>query len=95
MIKPLNDNVVLKKEHKEEEKKTISGIIISSKKEESEYAVVVAVGPGKLDKDNKRIKPCVNVGDKVIYKNYSPTKVKVDDAEYLIISADDILAVLE
>lgn len=94
MIKPLNDNVVLKKETKEEEKKTISGIIISSKKEESEYAVVVAVGAGKID-HGSLIKPSVSVGDKVIYKNYSPTKVKVDDEEYLIVSASDILAVLE
>ncbi len=94
MIKPLNDNVVLKKEALEEEKKTVSGIIISSKKEESEYAVVKAVGEGRIENGNL-IKPQVKVGDKVIYKNYSPTKVKVEDEEYLIVSASDILAVLE
>jgi chaperonin GroES len=96
MIKPLNNNVVLRKEKKELEEKTASGIILSQKKdEESEYAVVVEVGEGKYNNQGNLIKPNVKKGDKVIYKSYSPTKVKVDGVEYLIVSADDILAVLD
>jgi chaperonin GroES len=95
MIKPLNNNVVLKKEKEETEKKTTSGIILSQKKEEHQYAVVVAVGEGKLDSNGKLVKPSVNVGDKVLYKTYSTTSVKLDDCEYLIIPSDDILAIIE
>lgn len=91
MIKPLNNNVVLKKEKKET--KTMSGIILSEKEEDTEYAVVYAIGKGKVENGN--LHPIdLKVGDKVIYKTYSPTKVKVNDEEFLIINADDVLAVL-
>ncbi len=93
MIKPLNNNVVLKKE--KIEKKTESGIILSQKQEEPEYAFVVSVGKGKLDSNGNIIPIDVKVGDKVLYKTYSPTKIKLDNEEYLIISSDDILAVIE
>ncbi len=93
MIKPLNNNVVLKKEKVEQ--KTSSGIILSSKSEDTEYAIVVAKGKGKIDENGKLREIDVNVGDKVIYKSYSPTKVKVNDEEYLIVSSDDILAILD
>lgn len=93
MVRPLNNNVVLKKQ--KIEKKTESGIILSQKEEESEFAFVVAVGKGKLDHSGNLIPIEVKVGDKVVFKTYSPTKIKIDDEEYLIISADDILAVIE
>ena len=91
MIKPLNNNVVLKKEKKET--KTQSGIILSEKEEDTEYAVVYAIGKGRIESGS--LHPIdLKVGDKVIYKTYSPTKVKVNDEEFLIINADDVLAVL-
>ncbi len=93
MIKPLNNNVVLKKEKIEQ--KTESGIILSQNKEETEYAFVVAIGKGKTNAKGELQPIELKVGDKVIYKSYSPTKVKVDDEEYLIISADDILATID
>ncbi len=93
MIKPLNNNVVLKKDKVEQ--KTTSGIILSSKSEDTEYARVIAKGKGKRNSDGSVEEIDVNVGDKVIYKSYSPTKVKVNDEEYLIVSSDDILAVLD
>ena len=93
MIKPLNNNVVLKKEKVEQ--KTTSGIILSSKSEDTEYAIVIAKGKGKLDSNKTLHEIDVNIGDKVIYKSYSPTKVKYNDEEYLIVSSDDILAVLD
>lgn len=93
MIKPLNNNVILKKDKLVKE--TASGIVLSNKEEQTEYAKVIAVGSGKVD-EKGNVKPIVlRVGDKVIYKNYSSTNVKLDGEEYLIVDADDILAVLE
>ena len=93
MIRPLNDNVVLKKEKKIN--KTASGIVLSNKEEETEYATVVAVGEG-IRKSDGSLEPIqLKVNDKVIYKGYSTTSVKVEDESYLIVSANDILAVLE
>ena len=93
MIRPLNENVVLKKD--KVLKQTASGIVLSQKEEETEYATVIAVGEGFRNDKGEIIPVEVKVGDKVIYKSYSPTKIKLDDEEYLIVSQKDILAVLE
>lgn len=93
MLRPLNDNVVLQKEKKLNQ--TASGIILTQKEEETEYAKVLAVGSGTKDEKGNLIPIDLKVGDKVIYKSYSPTKIKIDEEEYLIVSAKDILAVLE
>lgn len=93
MIRPLNDNVVLKKEKIVRE--TASGIVLSQKEEEPEYATVVAVSEGKRNDKGEIIPINLKVGDKVVYKTYSPTKIKIDNEEYLILSSDDILAVIE
>lgn len=93
MIRPLNDNVVLQKEKVVNQ--TASGIVLSQKEEETEYATVIAVGSGLKDEKGNLIPVGVAVGEKVIYKSYSPTKVKVDKEEYLIVSSKDILAVLD
>ena len=93
MIKPLNNNVVLKKD--KIVKETASGIVLSNKEEQTEYAKVIAVGTGKIDEKGKVNPINLKVGDKVIYKNYSSTNVKLDNEEYLIVDADDILAVIE
>lgn len=93
MIRPLNDNVVLKKEKVVNQ--TASGIVLSQKEEETEYATVVAVGEGAINDNGERVSVDVHVGEKVVYKSYSPTKVKVNNEEYLIVSSKDILAVIE
>ena len=93
MIRPLNENVVLKKD--KVLKQTASGIVLSQKEEETEYATVIAVGEGFRNDKGEIIPVEVKVGDKVVYKGYSPTKVKLNEEEYLIVSAKDILAVLE
>lgn len=93
MIRPLNDNVVLKKEKLVHQ--TASGIVLSQKEEEPEYAIVIAVGAGLKDEQGNLIPVDVQVGEKVIYKSYSPTKIKIDQEEYLIVSCKDILAVIE
>lgn len=86
MLRPLNKNVILKKE--EEEKKTASGIILTEAvKNQPSIATVVAVGAD--------CEVQIKEQDKVVYKEYSGTKVKMDDVEYIIIEDEDILAVVE
>lgn len=93
MLKPLHDNVVMKKE--KVEKKTASGIILSGDaKEEPSFATVLAVGEGARV-DGKIVPMTVKAGDKVVYKKYSATEVKVEEEEYLVIAEKDILAILD
>ena len=84
MLKPLKDRVIAFKEQPKE--KTASGLLLpSDSKEKPAYAVVESVGP-----DVKEIKK----GDKIIYKEYSGTNVKINDNEYLILDEKDILATM-
>ncbi len=94
MLRPLHDYVVLEKV--KEEVKTPTGIILttSKAKDEPSLGVVVAVGPGKTE-DGKLVPIELSAGQKVIYKKYSGTEVTRDDKDYLLISAEDILAVVE
>jgi chaperonin GroES len=92
-IKPLGDKVVIKT--LEAEQKTASGIVIpDTAKEKPAQGEVVAVGPGKV-KQGDKVPMSVKVGDKVLYSKYSPQEVKVEGVEYLIISEEEILAVIE
>ncbi|MDD7220072.1 MAG: co-chaperone GroES [Clostridia bacterium] len=92
-LRPLGNKVVLQKQEAEE--KTQSGIILpDSAKEKPQDAVVIAVGPGKTE-DGKTVAMQVKEGDKVIYSEYSGTEVKLDDEEYIIVSQDDIIAIVE
>ena len=93
MIKPLHDYVLLEKV--EAEKKTASGIVLTeASKEKPSYAIVKAVGEGKVV-DGQLVKPTVAVNDKVVYKKYSGTEVKVDDVEYILVPESDILGIME
>ena len=93
-IKPLQDRVLLEAV-KEERKK--GGIILPEtvEKERPQEGIVIAVGPGKLDEDGKRMPMTLKKGDKVLFTKYGPSEVKVDDKEYLICREDDIIAILE
>ena len=92
-IKPLADRVVVKLVEAEE--KTKSGLILTaSAQEKPQIAEVVAVGPGGIV-DGKEITMTVKVGDKVVVGKYAGTEVKLDGAEYSIVSQSDILAVVE
>ncbi|MBR2863977.1 co-chaperone GroES [Candidatus Saccharibacteria bacterium] len=82
-IKPLKDKVVAKKEAPLT--KTKSGILLGEAKETPAYAVVEAVGP-----EVKSIKK----GDKIVYKEYSTTNIKMDDEDYIIVAEEDILATM-
>ena len=93
MLKPLHDYVVLEK--LKEEEKTQSGIILTKEpKDQPSHGVVVAVGPGKTE-DGKLIPISLEAGQKVIYKKYSGTEITEDKKDYLLIKAEDILAVIE
>lgn len=82
-LKPLGDRVVAKKE--EPQTMTKSGILLGEAKEAPSYAVVESVGP-----DVKTVKK----GDKIVYKQYTTTDVKLEDVDYIIVEEEDILATL-
>lgn len=93
-IKPLGDNVIIKPVSKEEVTK--SGIVLpsSSDKERPEKGEVIAVGSGKIMDDGKRSIIDIKVGDNVLFKKYSADEVKIEDQELLVLSASDIIAIL-
>jgi chaperonin GroES len=92
-IKPLGDRVLVEALDAKEVSK--SGIIIpDTAKERPQEGKVIAVGPGRVGEDGKRITPEVKKGDTVLYGKYSGTEVNVGDKEYLILRETDILAVL-
>jgi chaperonin GroES len=93
-IKPLGDRVIVKPIA--EDITTKSGIVLPEtvEKEKAERGEVLAAGPGRL-LDNGALAPMsVKVGDKVMFKKYSPDEIKVDNEELLIISEQDILAII-
>ena len=90
-LQPLGDYVVATAE--EAQTKTSSGIYLpDSATEKPKTAKVVAVGPGKVGDDNERIPMTVKVGDRIIFKTYSTTEVKVEGTEYILVKEEDILA---
>lgn len=93
-IRPLHDRVLIKRV--EEETTTASGIVLpGSAAEKPNRGEVIAAGPGKSN-DKGEIRPIgVKVGDMVLFGQYAGTKVKVDGEELLMMSEDDILAVIE
>nr|WP_184072292.1 co-chaperone GroES [Nocardiopsis mwathae] len=94
VLKPLEDRVVVKT--LEAEQTTASGLVIpDTAKEKPQEGEVLAVGPGRLDDNGKRVALDVKVGDVVLYSKYGGTEVKYDNEEYLVLSARDLLAVVE
>ncbi|WP_027369698.1 co-chaperone GroES [Desulfovermiculus halophilus] len=93
-LKPLHDRVLVKR--LEEEEKTKGGIIIpDTAKEKPIRGEVVAVGPGKMSDDGKRMEMSVKVGDKVMFNKYAGTEIKVEGEEHLVMREDDIVAIIE
>jgi chaperonin GroES len=90
-LQPLADRVVVKPIEREE--MTKSGIVLpDTAKEKPQEGEVLAVGPGRLSEDGKRIAMDVKVGDRVIYARYGGTEIKVDNEELVILRESDILA---
>jgi chaperonin GroES len=93
-IQPLADRVVIKALDESEQMR--GGLYIpDTAKEKPSQGEVVAVGPGKISDDGKRLDMDVKVGEKVLYGKYSGTDVTLDGEEFLILRESDVLAVIK
>jgi len=92
-IQPLADRIVVKPL---EDTETMRGglYIPDTAKEKPQQGEVIAVGPGKMTDDGKRIAPEVKEGDRVLYGKYSGTEVSVGEEQYLILRESDVLAIV-
>ena len=90
-LEPLGDRVVIKPSKREEVSK--GGILLpDTAKEKPQEGEIVAVGPGKMTDDGKRIAMDVKVGDIVVYARYAGTELKIDEEELVVVRESDILA---
>ena len=94
-VRPLHDKILVKRD--EAETKTASGIFLpETSKDKPKTGIVEAVGDGALNTETgARIPLTVKKGDRVIFSSYSGTEVKLNDVDLLIMSEDDILAVID
>lgn len=94
-IKPLGDRVIVKPLGQEEITK--SGIVLPDTvdKEKPEQGEVIAVGPGKRLENGEIAPVSVKVGDKIVFRKYSPDEIKVDGEEVLVIGESDIVGIIE
>jgi chaperonin GroES len=93
-LRPLNDRILVKRV--EEENKTKGGIIIpDTAKEKPAEGKIVAVGVGALNNDGVRVPLEVKVGDRILFGKYGGQEIKVEGEEYLIMSEQEVLCVIE
>ena len=93
-VRPLHNRLIVKR--LDEDEKTAGGIIIpDTAKEKPQQGKVVAVGPGKRDDKGNVISMEVQKGDRVLFSKYSGSEVNLDGEEHLIVTEDDVLAILE
>jgi chaperonin GroES len=93
-VRPLGDRILVEPAEEKETKK--GGIIIpDSAKEKPTEGIVVALGTGKTDDSGKKVPFEVKKGDRVLVSKYGGTEIKLNDKDYKILSADDILAIIE
>ena len=94
VLKPLEDRIVV--QPLEAEQTTASGLVIpDTAKEKPQEGEVLAIGPGRIDDNGQRVPLDVKVGDVVLYSKYGGTEVKYNGEEYLVLSARDVLAIIE
>ncbi|MBI2723535.1 MAG: co-chaperone GroES [Chloroflexi bacterium] len=92
-LQPLHDRIVIRPVVQEEV--LASGLVIpDTAKEKPQQGEVIAVGPGRLDDNGKRVAMDVQVGDRVLYAKYTGQEVKLDQEEIIVLSEKDILAKL-
>jgi len=92
--KPLGEKILVKRFEAEE--KTVGGILLpDAAKEKPKEGKIIALGDGKLLDSGKRAKFQVKKGDKVVFTSYAGTEIDIDGEEYLLMSEDDILAIIE
>src|SRR2546425_782741 len=92
-VRPLADRILVRRVEEQEMKR--GGIIIpDTAKEKPQEGEVVAVGPGRMTEEGKRVAMEVKTGDRILIGKYSGTDVKIDGTEYVILREDDVLGVL-
>lgn len=92
-VRPLNNKVLI--ERAEADSKTKGGIILpDSSKEKPKEGKIIAVGQGRLTDDGERLEFQVKKGDRVIFKSYAGTDVKIDGKDYMLMGEEEILAVI-
>ena len=93
-VTPLNDRVLIRRM---DPKETIRGgiIIPDTAKEKPLEGEVIAVGPGRLDDNGKKVPMSVKAGQKVLVGKYSGTEIKIDEVEHVIVREDEILGIVE
>jgi chaperonin GroES len=91
---PLGDRVIVRLLEQEEEKKKGGIIIPDTAKERPQEGEVVAVGKGRRTNTGERIEPDVKKGDRVLFAKYAGNEISIEDAKYLVMKEDDILAIL-
>ncbi len=92
--KPLGEKILVKRFEADE--KTAGGILLPyAAKEKPKEGKIIALGDGKLLDSGKRAKFQVKKGDKVVFTSYAGTEIDIDGEEYLLMSEDDILAIIE
>ncbi len=94
-LRPLGDRIIVKPVAKAEMSK--GGILLPDTvdKERPEQGDVTDVGPGKLLENGSRAPMSVKIGDKILFKKYSPDEFKLDGQEYLVLAESDVMAVIE
>jgi chaperonin GroES len=93
-LKPLFDNVVV--EHVEQQDHTSGGVYLpDTAKEKPQEGLIRAVGTGRVLDNGTKLEMSIKVGDRVLYRKYSGSEVKVDGTEYLIIPEKDVLAIVD
>ncbi len=92
-VKPLQDRILV--ERVEEEVKKGGIIIPDTAKEKPQKGKVIAVGPGRIDDNGKRVPMDVQKGDYILFGKYSGNEIRIDDKEYLIMREEDVLAIVE
>ena len=90
-FKPVGNRVVVEPQESDEQMSAGGIYIPDTAKEKPQEGTVVAVGPGKLTDDGKRVPMEVSVGDTVVYSKYGGTEYREGETEYLVLREDDIL----
>ena len=90
-FKPLGNRMVIKPSEEAAQMSTGGIYIPDTAKEKPQEGTVVAVGPGKLTDDGKRVPMEIEVGDTVVYSKYGGTEYKTGETEYTILREDDVL----
>ncbi len=93
-VRPLSDRILVRRVDADEQVK--GGIIITdTAKETPQEAEVIAVGPGKRNKNGDVIAPAVKSGEKILIGKYAGTEIEVDGDEYVIVNEDDVLGIIQ